>query len=111
MDEYIGTIKLFAFNFVPKDWAACNGQTISIKSNMALFALIGTTYGGDGLITFTLPDLRNCVPIGIGQRPGYANNINLGSTESKSSHGSSNFTTMGMNYCICIHGIFPPGPQ
>lgn len=104
----MGTIKLFAFNFVPKDWAACNGQLISVQSNTALFSLIGNMYGGDGRITFALPDLRNCVPIGIGQRPGYTNNIMLGSIESKSSHGSSNFATMGMNYCICIYGMYPP---
>jgi microcystin-dependent protein len=53
-----------AFGFVPKGWAACNGQILAIQQNQALFALLGTTYGGDGRITFALPDLRGRAVIG-----------------------------------------------
>jgi microcystin-dependent protein len=70
MDEYIGIIKLFGGNFAPKGWLMCNGQLLSISANTALFSLIGTTYGGDGVSTFALPNLQSRVPIGMGQGPG-----------------------------------------
>jgi microcystin-dependent protein len=65
MDPVIGEIRLFAGTFAPLGWADCNGQLLSIGQNAALFALIGTTYGGDGQTTFALPDLRSRVPIGM----------------------------------------------
>jgi microcystin-dependent protein len=65
-DPYIGEIRLFAGNFEPAGWAFCNGQLLAIAQNDALFALIGTTYGGDGQTTFALPDLRGRVPVHIG---------------------------------------------
>ena len=55
---FISEIRLFSFNFAPKGWAFCNGALLSIVQNQALFALIGTIYGGDGRTTFALPDLR-----------------------------------------------------
>ena len=70
MEDFIGTIKLFGFNFAPRGWALCNGELLSISQNAALFALLGTTYGGDGSTTFGLPDLRGRVPISQGQGPG-----------------------------------------
>lgn len=60
---YIGEIRMFGGNFAPNGWAFCNGQLLPIAENDALFALIGTTYGGDGETTFALPDLRSRVPI------------------------------------------------
>ena len=54
---YLGEIRMFAFNFAPTGWALCYGQTLSINQNQALFALIGTFYGGNGTSTFQLPDL------------------------------------------------------
>jgi microcystin-dependent protein len=60
---FLGTIQLFSFSFPPKGWAACNGQLLAITSNQALFSLLGTTYGGDGIRTFALPDLRGRTPI------------------------------------------------
>ena len=65
-DSFIGQISLFSFEFAPRNWAACNGQLVSISQNNALYALIGTAYGGDGVNTFALPDLRGRVPIGYG---------------------------------------------
>jgi microcystin-dependent protein len=70
MEGYIAEIRLFAGNFAPRGWAFCAGQILSIAQNTALFALLGTTYGGNGQTTFALPDLRGRVAIGPGQGPG-----------------------------------------
>jgi microcystin-dependent protein len=69
-DPFIGEIRLFPYNFAPRGWAFCNGQVLSISQNTALFALIGTIYGGDGRTTFALPDLRGRVAVSSGQGPG-----------------------------------------
>lgn len=69
-DPFVAEIRLFAGNFAPTGWAFCNGQLMSISQNTALFALIGTYYGGDGKATFALPDLRDRVPVHQGQGPG-----------------------------------------
>ena len=58
MDALIGEIKLFAGNFAPRNWAFCDGQTLEISTNTALFSLLGTQYGGDGRTTFQLPKLE-----------------------------------------------------
>jgi microcystin-dependent protein len=63
---YIGEIRIFGFNFAPYGWAFCDGSPLSISNNDALFNLIGTTYGGDGINTFALPDLRGRVPVHTG---------------------------------------------
>lgn len=55
---FIGEVRLFGFTFAPKGWAQCNGQLLAIQQNQALFAILGTTYGGNGVTTFALPDLR-----------------------------------------------------
>ena len=60
---YIGEIQLFGFNFNPRGWAFCNGATLPISQNTALFSLIGTLYGGNGQTNFALPNLRGRVPI------------------------------------------------
>ena len=70
MDPFIGQIICVGFNFAPPGWAQCNGQLLPINLNQALFALLGTTYGGDGRTTFGLPDLRGRVAIGVGAGPG-----------------------------------------
>ncbi|MDE2483038.1 MAG: phage tail protein [bacterium] len=71
MDQpYIGSIVLFAGNFAPRGWALCWGQLLPIAQNAALFSILGTTYGGNGVQTFALPDLRGRVPIQQGQAPG-----------------------------------------
>lgn len=73
MDAYLAEIRLFAGNFAPQNWMTCNGQLMSIAQYSALFALIGTTYGGDGQTTFALPDLRGRAPVAMGQGPGTSN--------------------------------------
>jgi microcystin-dependent protein len=65
-DSYIGEIRMFAGNFAPAGWSFCEGQLMPISENDALFALLGTTYGGDGQETFALPDLRGRLPIHFG---------------------------------------------
>jgi microcystin-dependent protein len=67
---FLGEIRLFPYNFAPRGWAFCNGQILSIAQNTALFALLGTTYGGNGQTTFALPDLRGRVANSSGQGPG-----------------------------------------
>jgi microcystin-dependent protein len=66
----LGSIMLFAGNFAPKGFALCQGQLLSIAQNTALFSILGTTYGGDGRVTFALPDLRGRAPVQQGQGPG-----------------------------------------
>jgi len=63
---FLGEIMMVAFNFAPKGFALCNGQQLPINQNQALFALLGTTYGGNGMTTFALPDLRGRVPVSYG---------------------------------------------
>jgi microcystin-dependent protein len=69
-DAFIGEIKLFAGNFPPQGYAVCDGSIMPISQNAALFSLLGTMYGGNGVTTFALPDLRGRVPMGVGQGPG-----------------------------------------
>lgn len=65
-EPFIGEVKLFANSYAPRGWALCNGQILPINTNQALYSLIGTTYGGDGVTNFALPDLRGRVPIHTG---------------------------------------------
>ena len=69
-EPFIGQIMLFAGNFAPKGWAFCDGSLLAISQNTALFSILGTTYGGNGVTTFGLPDLRGRVAIGFGNGPG-----------------------------------------
>lgn len=66
---YVGEIRLFAGNYAPRNWALCDGSLLSISENQVLFALLGTTYGGNGQTNFALPDLRGRMPIGQGNGP------------------------------------------
>ncbi|EJN6828875.1 phage tail protein [Vibrio cidicii] len=71
-EPFIGQVDLFGFNFVPERWGQCDGSMILIDDNQALYALLGTAYGGDGRSTFAVPDLRGKVAVGWGQNP-YSN--------------------------------------
>lgn len=74
MDAFMGMIMPVGFNYAPRGWAFCNGQTVAIQQNSAMFALLGTMYGGDGTQTFGIPDLRGRVPVGSqAQGPGLQN--------------------------------------
>ena len=80
MDQYIGAIVLVGFNFAPPGWMLCNGQLLPINQYTALFSLLGTTYGGDGLTNFALPNLN------------------------------ASALQPGLNYMVCVNGIFPSRP-
>jgi microcystin-dependent protein len=79
-EPFLSEIKVFSFNYAPKGWALCNGQLLPINQNQALFALLGTTYGGNGQTTFGLPDLRGRAPIHSG------NGHTLGERAGQESH-------------------------
>jgi microcystin-dependent protein len=70
MEGTMSEIRFFAGNFQPKNWAYCDGRLLAIANNSALFSLLGTTYGGDGRVTFGLPDFRSRIPVGTGAGPG-----------------------------------------
>jgi microcystin-dependent protein len=63
---FMGEVKMISWNFAPKGWAFCSGQFLPINQNQALFAILGTTYGGNGQTTFALPDMRGRVPVHVG---------------------------------------------
>lgn len=69
-EPFLAEVRIFAGNFAPRGWALCDGQILPIAQNTALFSLLGTTYGGDGRVTFGLPDLRGRVAIHQGSGPG-----------------------------------------
>ena len=77
-DPYLGQIAFVPYNFVPKNWAACNGQLLSIAQNQALFSLLGTMYGGNGTTNFALPDMRGRVLVHEGQASGGGTTYSMG---------------------------------
>lgn len=80
MDVFIGTVELFGFNFTPQGWMTCEGQLLKVSQYSALFSLLGATFGGDGMTTFGLPNLK-------GKEP-----------------------EKGLHYCIAVEGEYPPRP-
>jgi microcystin-dependent protein len=102
MDQYLGEIRMVGFNFAPVGWALCNGQTLSISANAALFALLGTTYGGNGTTTFCLPDLQGRVPVHQGNGAGLSPYV-IGENG-----GSENATLLYSNLPLHTHLIAPP---
>lgn len=77
MDYLLGGVVLFPYEFAPKGWLACEGQTLPIMQNQALFSLLGTKFGGDGRTTFTVPNLKGKEPL------------------------------PGLHYCIALNGSYP----
>jgi microcystin-dependent protein len=98
-DPFVAEIRIFPFTFAPKGWAFCDGQILPISQNTALFALIGTTYGGDGKSTFALPDLRGSTPLHPGQGPGLSQRF-LGEIG-----GSQTITLLQSELPAHIHGL------
>ncbi len=76
-EPFLSEIRIMSFSFAPKGWALCNGQFLPINQNQALFALLGTTFGGDGRVNFALPDLRGRTPVHRDQG-GYVQGMRLG---------------------------------
>jgi microcystin-dependent protein len=115
---YLSEIRILSFNFPPKGWALGNGQIMAIAQNQALFALLGTTYGGDGVTTFALPNLQARVPLSFG--PGYE----LGQSGGEQAHTLTTDSPIAahnylgqphnnlmphltLHFCIALQGIFP----
>lgn len=73
MEGVMAVVTMVAYDFAPKNWAYCNGQILPIAQNQALFSLLGTTYGGNGVNTFALPNLQGRTPVGVGQGAGLSN--------------------------------------
>jgi len=71
-EPFIAEVRMFPYNFAPRGWAYCDGSLLEIRQNTALFALLGTIYGGDGRVNFGLPNLQGKVPMGPGRGPGLA---------------------------------------
>ena len=86
-DPFVAEIRIFPFNFPPRGWAFCSGQLLPLSQNTALFALLGTTYGGNGASNFALPDLQGRAAMHPGQGPGLSLH-DLGET------GGSEFVTL-----------------
>lgn len=103
-DSFIGEIRMFGGNFAPNGWALCDGQLLPISENDALFALIGTYYGGDGQFTFGLPDLRGRIPIHSGQGPGLSN-------RTLSEQFGSETTTLSVNQIPSHNHGIPASPS
>ena len=99
MEGTIGEIRMFAGSFAPRAWAFCQGQLMSIDQNPALFSLLGNTYGGDGQVTFGLPDFQGRVGVGTGQGSGLSNYV-LGQVG-----GSESTTLLLTNLPAHTHGF------
>lgn len=99
MEGYIASIMLFAADFAPRNWAYCNGQIISIAQNTALFSLLGTTYGGNGVQTFALPNFQGRAAVGVGQGAGLSNVV-LGEIS-----GTENVTLTVNNLAMHTHPV------
>ena len=135
-EPFIAEIRIFASNYAVRNWAFCNGQLLPISQNTALFALIGTTYGGDGRTTMALPNLQGRAPAHPGQGPGLPSyrlgqvvqnsastvkvvqgitpDRNLGSSQTtrtiaaKVPAGDQRHPYLGLNFIIALQGLFPP---
>ena len=98
-EPFLGEIRMFGGNFAPSGWAMCNGQLLSISQNTALFSILGTTFGGNGIQTFGLPDLRGRLPVHWGQGPGLSNYV-LGQMS-----GTENVTLTSNQMPAHTHGV------
>jgi microcystin-dependent protein len=101
-EPFLGEIRTFGFNFAPQGWATCDGQILSIAQNTALFALLGTTYGGDGVTTFALPNLQGNVGIHAGNgfaqgSTGGVQNVTLDTSQLPSHSHPAEASTLGAN--------------
>ena len=92
MEEFMGSILHFAFNYAPQDWMVCHGESLQINQYQALYSLLGTKFGGDGITNFKLPDLRKKDVAG--------NYYNIGDIMADGSPYIDSY--------ICVVGIYPP---
>ncbi len=99
MEGYVGEIRFFGGNFPPRSWSFCQGQELSIANYQLIYTLIGTTYGGDGITKFNLPDFRGRVAVGTGTGPGRST-IVLGAAA-----GSEEITLSQLNLPAHTHAV------
>lgn len=99
MDPFVAEIRIFAGNFAPTGWATCDGQLLPISQNTALFALLGTIYGGNGQSNFALPNLQGRAPMHYGQGPGLSNRLQ------GESAGSATVTLIQSEIPVHTHNI------
>lgn len=111
MQPFLGQLLLASFNFAPKGFAMANGQLIAIQQNTALFSLLGTSFGGNGLNNFALPNLQGRAPIHMGNSPG--GNYNIGQTGGEEQHAMNAGETPQHNHLIApvsnANTADPPG--
>jgi len=98
---YLGELKLVSFNYAPKGWATCNGQLMAINQSQALFSLLGTTYGGNGVQTFALPNLQGRTPLSQG------NGFTMGEIGGQESHTLVTTEVPAHNHLV--NAILSPG--
>jgi microcystin-dependent protein len=100
-DPLIGEIRIFGGNFAPMGWALCDGQLLPISSHQALFSVLGTQYGGDGITTFGLPGLRGRAPVHWGDGPA-TSNVTLGSTGGSETNTLTTSTMAAHNHAFNV---------
>jgi len=112
-DHFLGDVILFAGNTVPQGYAACEGQTMQINANSALFSVLGTRYGGDGRTTFMLPDMRESVPVGMGINRSTnvtrqtGNVVQAQKYKADITQTNTTVKTVAVQYIIVVNGEFP----
>lgn len=124
-EPFLSEIRMVGFRFAPRNWAFCDGQILPVAQNQALFALLGTLYGGDGITSFALPDMRGRMPLHNGnginqgaQVAGFAAESitavksievarQLATTNTTASALSSDTPYIGINFTIALQGLFP----
>jgi microcystin-dependent protein len=102
-EPFLSEIRIMSFNFAPKGWAQCNGQLLPINQNQPLFALLGTTFGGDGRVNFALPDQRARAPIHVG------NGFTLGERGGEDAHTISISEMAQHNHLVMTNATFSGG--
>ncbi len=107
-EPFLGEISWFAGNFAPRGWAFCDGQILQISQYSALFSLLGTTYGGDGRVTFALPDMRGRVPMHPGNGPGLTPRT-LGQRLGQETHVQSGLEVGSHSHTATLHATESTG--
>jgi microcystin-dependent protein len=102
MEAYLGYVMFTAASYAPRGWMLCQGQTLSIAQQSALFSLLGTNYGGNGQTTFQLPHLGGRTPVGTGQAPGVSHNYQLGEVS-----GTESTTITSAQMPQHVHALTP----
>ena len=114
-EPYLGQIMMFAGSIVPGSWVLCDGALLDISTNTALYMLLGTTYGGDGITTFAVPNLSARVPMGVGTLTSFTSpsdppgspSVPLITSMGLGQTAQGQIGTLGMNFYIATTGVFP----